>query len=178
MEPMIPSPQPYQSTPRPPEPTLHATDLNPVPVVRVLSPVGVEYVFLAITLFVGAAALVAALISLVNGQYSFSVLSFPTAALAVTVPLFALLFLHLKKMESRIPSLKLDPSKRRTTQAIQIVSFVVNLFTLIGFIFAVFAKLGGQSTVSIGKAALDALSILVVAGGILTYYWFNEHRDR
>ena len=150
--------------------------LRPIPVVRVLSPVGVEYVFLTLTLLIGAGSLVAALLILVNGHADFGVLAFPVASLVVTVPLFATIFLHLKKQELRNPQLKLDPSKRRSTQATQIISFLVCLFTLIGFLFSVFSKLGGQSGMSVGKAALNALCILAVAGGILWYYWHDEHK--
>lgn len=152
--------------------------LRPTPVVKVLSPVGVEYVFLTVTLLIGAASLIGVLISLVNGKTDFGVLAFPTATLTVTVPLFAALFLHLKKLEAQNPALRLDASKRRSTQFTQIAAFVVSLLTLIGFVTSVFAKLGGQSSLSVGKAFLNSLCILVVSGGILAYYWYDEHRNR
>src|SRR5262249_30988326 len=145
-------------------------------VVKVLSPVGVEYVFLTISLVVGAVALAAVLISLVNGKTDFSVLAFPVAVLLVTLPVFAVIFLHLKSLESGNPALKLDPSKRRSTQFTQIAAFVACMFALIGFVFDIFNKLGGQSGPSAVKAGLDALCILVVAGGILAYYWRDEHK--
>ncbi len=150
---------------------------RPVPVVRVLSPVGVEYVFLTFTLFTGAIGLTSVLIALVNGKFDFDVLSFPAAVLLVSVPTFAWLFLYLKKQELLRPALKLDPSKRRSTQFSQIVSFAVCFFTLIGLVFAIFAKLGGQLDFSVFKAILDSLCVLVVAGGILTYYWRDEHKS-
>jgi hypothetical protein len=153
-----------------------ATGIQPVPVVKVLSPVGVEYVFLTLTLLVGAGSLIGVLLALVNGGTSFQDLSFPVASLVVTVPLFALLFLHLKKLELQNPNLALDPSKRRSTQATQILSFLVSLFTFIGFIFSIFASMSGQVGTSAGKAALDALCVLVVSGGILWYYWRDEHK--
>jgi hypothetical protein len=149
---------------------------SPVPVVRVLSPFGVEYVFMTICLFVGAIALVTALISLANGKIDFSVLAFPAATLLISVPVFAVLFLRLKKLELKRPELKLDPSKRRSTQFTQITAFTVVLFTLIGLVFNIFMKLGGQGGLPIVKAILDTLCILVVAGGILAYYWRNEHK--
>jgi hypothetical protein len=156
----------------------NSSQTKPVPVVRVLSPVGVEYVFLTITLFVGAIALASALIALVNGKTDFSVLAFPAAVLLITVPTFAGFFLRLKKLEVDLPEMRLDPSKRRSTQFTQIVSFIVILFTLIGFVFDVFMKLGGQGGPSIVKAILDALCVLVVAGGILAYYWRDEHKRK
>lgn len=149
-----------------------------MPVVRVLSPMGVEYVFLTVTLFIGAGSLMGTLLLLVNGATEFSALSFPVAALIVCVPLFAFLFLRLKKMEVRDPSLRFDASKRRSTQFTQIVAFIVSIFTLIGLVFTLFAKMGGDSTVSIGKALLDTLCVLVVAGGVLAYYWLDEHKSR
>ena len=152
--------------------------IQPVPVVRVLSPFGIEYVFMTLCLFAGAIALIVALITLANGKTDFSVLAFPAATLLVTVPVFGFFFLRLKKLELNNPSLRLDASKRRSTQVTQVVAFLTVLFTAIGFIFDIFMKLGGQSGPSIGKAALDALCLLVVAGGILYYYWRDEHKQR
>ncbi|HEY8999352.1 MAG TPA: hypothetical protein VIM53_03460 [Candidatus Saccharimonadales bacterium] len=148
------------------------------PIVKVLSPFGVEYVFLALTLFFAASGLIAALLILVNGSASFSALSFPVATLLVTVPVFSFLFLRLKKLEMRMPHLRLDASKRRTTQFIQIISFIATISSVIGFVYSVFAKMAGQSGTSVGKAFLDALCFVVVAGGILAYYWREEHASR
>lgn len=174
-----PTPPAFTPTPAPASEaqSLANVDTQPMAVVRVLSPVGVEYVFMTICLFAGAIALVAALISLVNGKTDFSVLAFPAATLLVTVPLFGCLFLRLKKLELAKPELRLDPSKRRSTQFTQIFAFLTVLFTLVGFVFDVFMKLGGQSGPSIGKAALDAMCLLLVAGGILAYYWRDEHKQ-
>ncbi|HSX36240.1 MAG TPA: DUF5671 domain-containing protein [Patescibacteria group bacterium] len=179
-----PQPQPIWQPPVPEQvaqPQAEPVDrqsLRPMPVVRVLSPMGVEYVFLTVTLFIGAGSLMGTLLLLVNGATEFSALSFPVAALIVCVPLFAFLFLRLKKMEVRDPSLRFDASKRRSTQFTQIVAFIVSIFTLIGLVFTLFAKMGGDSTVSIGKALLDTLCVLVVAGGVLAYYWLDEHKSR
>jgi hypothetical protein len=152
--------------------------VNPSAVVQVLSPMGVEYVFMTISLFAAAGGLAAALIALVNGKTDFTVLAFPTALLLVSVPVFALLFLHAKKQELLRPVLRQDPSKRRSTQLTQIICFIISLFTLVGFVTSVFAKLGGQSDASIGKVLLDCLVLLVVFGGILAYYWRDEHTNR
>ncbi len=149
--------------------------LRPTPVVKVLSPLGVEYIFLTITLLTGATSLITALLLLINGGAHFSALAFPTAALTVTVPVFALIFLDLKKQEMRRPELKLDPSKRRSTQFTQIVAFLVSLMAIIGFVFSIFGKMSGDN-VSIWKAFLDTIFVLAVAGGILAYYWNDEHK--
>jgi hypothetical protein len=160
----------------PAEPPKSPGGIVPQPVVKVLSPRGVEYVFLTIALFTGAIGLASALISLVNGKTDFSVLAFPAATLLVSVPVFAWLFLRLKKAELANPSLQLDPSKRRSTQFTQIFSFIVSFFTLIGCVSFIFAKMAGQYNGSILKVILDVLVILLVAGGILVYYWRDEHR--
>jgi hypothetical protein len=149
---------------------------EPIAVVRVLSPVGLQYVFLTICLFAGAVAMIAVLIALVNGKTDFAVLAFPAAVLLVTVPIFAGLFLHLKQLELDHPELRRDPSKRRSTHFTQIIAFIVLLLTLIGLIFDIFENLGGQGGLSVGKALLDALCIVLVSGGILAYYWHDEHK--
>lgn len=158
-----------------PPPLQHTTGMRPTPVVKVLSPFGVEYVFMTIALFIAGFALTGLLLMLVNGQIGFSSLAFPTAMLVVSVPVFAGLFLHLKKMELQMPELKYDASKRRSTQFTQIVAFLSCIFTLIGFVYVLFASIGGGGAISIGKAALNALCILAVAGGVLAYYWYDEH---
>lgn len=186
--PVMPTPSPFEpasfSPPPPPPPQLAAPSFDaqpqpgvvPVPVVQVLSPRGVEYAFLTIALFTGAIGLGSALISMVNGKFDFNVMAFPVALLVVALPVFAWLFLRLKNAELRDPSLRLDASKRRSTQLIQIISFVISFFTLIGFVSIIFAKLSGNYDGSIFKVLLDVLVVIGVAGGILAYYWRDEHR--
>jgi hypothetical protein len=150
--------------------------VNPQPVVQVLSPRGVEYVFLTISLFTAAIGLTSGLLASLNGQIKYTTLSFPSALLIVGLPIFGWLFLRLKKAELREPSAALDASKRRSTQSIQIITFVVTLFSLIGLVAAIFAKMGGQLSTSLGKIVLDILVLLIIFGGILAYYWHDEHR--
>ena len=96
--------------------------------------------------------------------------------LLVSLPIFAWLFLRLKKAELLDMNARMDASKRRTTQAIQIITFTFCFFTLIGFVTVVFAKMGGSYGGSIGKVILDVLVIEAIAGGILFYYWRDEHK--
>lgn len=153
-----------------------STGVNPMPVVKVLSPRGVEYVFLIICLFVAAISLASLLIAIVNSQYGFSVLSLPVSGLVVSVPLFSWLFLRLKKAELMDTTARLDASKRRSTQFTQIATFLVCFFTLIGLVTVILDKIGGNFTGSIVKPILDVLVIEIVSGGILFYYWRDEHR--
>lgn len=148
----------------------------PVAVVKVLSPVGVEYVFMTFTLFITALAVIGILLTFIHSGMSYAALIFPTATLVIALPVFATLFLHLKRLELQTPSLRLDPSKRRSTQLIQVISFLVCFFTLISFVYAVMASVGGLIDTPVSKIALDALAVLVVAGGILAYYWRDEHK--
>lgn len=151
-------------------------DDRPVPVVQVLSVKGVEYTMMTLTLWFVAGAMIWALLSLANGMTSFSVLAFPASLLLVCVPIFAYFFLRLRKAELADPRLRFEASKRRLSQFTQIIAFATCLFNIIGFVYLVMTKLGGSGSISIGKAILNLVIVLAVAGGVLVYYWFDEHR--
>ena len=161
----------HQAVPeRPPAP-----QLMPQPVVQVLSPRGMEYVFLTICLFIGAFGLGWALIAMVNGNFGVPVLAFPLACMVVAVPVFGWLFLRLKQAELVNPALRADPSKRRTTQLTQIISFITAIFSLVGMITALTAKLAGDYDANAARIIATSLVIFCIAGGILAYYWYDEH---
>jgi len=165
-------------TPMPVDPpVLNSSGVQPVAVVKVLSVRGVEYLFMSILLWVGAGSLIVLILSIVNGQTGFDTLAFPLALLLVGLPGFAWLFLRLKKAELADPSLKLDPSKRRSTQRTQVLAFVVCLINLITYVYLVLQSFGGDSDANIGKSTLNTAVILLVAGGVLAYYWVDEHRQ-
>lgn len=148
----------------------------PVPVVKVLSVRGVEYAMMSIMLWFAAGSLVWLLLSLVNKFDDFQVLAYPAAQLTVTLPVFLALFFRLKKAELADAGLRLDPSRRRFTQITQVVAFLTCVFSTITYVYLLFAKLGGQDVTAIGKATANLAIVLAIAGGILTYYWFDEHR--
>lgn len=150
---------------------------TPVPVVKVLSVRGVEYAMMSLALWFGAGGLIWILLSLIYGSNGFSALAFPVSLLVVCVPVFSFFFIRLRKQELANPELKLEPSKRRLSQTTQILAFLVCLFNLIGFVYLMMAKAGGESKASLSQSILGLLAILVVAGGILIYYWFDEHRN-
>lgn len=181
--------KPYVTPPQPANPvSYNSTELVnnveavdqasvvPTPVVQVLSPRGVEYVMLTIALFTSAIGLVSILLCLVNGQTSLVSLSLPVSLMLVGLPIFAGLFLRLKKAELNNPSLKLDQSKRRSTQTTQIVAFIVSLFTLVGLFVSIFAAISGTMD-NLGKTIASTLIVFIVFGGILAYYWWDEHRN-
>jgi hypothetical protein len=152
---------------------------NPIPVVKVYSTRGVEYGMMTIVLWVLASTLAWLLINLINGSKTFDYLVVPTSALVVCVPVFGLLFLRLKKAELATPSLKYEPSKRRWSQLTQFVAFIVVLVNLIVFVYEILVRFGtDKKSESLMKSSLTTLVILVIAGGILAYYWFEEHRNK
>jgi hypothetical protein len=150
----------------------------PLAVVQALSVRGLEYTMMSLSLWLIAGSVIWVLISLINGGTSFKLLVLPTSILIACVPVFSLLFFRLKKEELANPDLRFDPSKRRLSQFTQIVAFSACLFNVVGFIYLALGKVAGEGGASIGKAALTLLAVLVVAGGVLAYYWLDEHKIR
>ncbi len=187
---VIPPPQPLQpdtsarlprieeapKDPVIPAPTVSADQTVSMPVVKVLSVRGLEYLMMSISLWFGAGGLLWGVLTAINGGTSFAILALPASLALVGILIFAGFFIRLKKAELKDPSLRLDASKRRSSQITQIVTFLVLFFNLITFVYLVFANLGGKSSVSIGKAVINLLVVTAIAGGILAYYWVNEHR--
>lgn len=151
-------------------------DDKPVPVVRVLSVRGVEYLFMTLTLFFSAASLVSMLLIIINAEASFEVMAFPLSLLIVSLPLFGFFFVRLRRAELAEPALRLEASKRRLSQGSQLVTFLTCVFTVVTVVNILLAKLAGSYESSIGKVLANAAVILVFAGGIFTYYWFDEHK--
>lgn len=151
-------------------------DDRPVPVVKVLSVRGVEYAMMSILLWFGAGSLIFILIALIQGGNSFETLAFPLALLLVTTPGFAYLYLRLRRAELADPSLRLEASKRRYSQITQIVAFLTCFFNIVTVVYMLLSIAGGTEGVSIGKTLGSAVAVLAVAGGILAYYWVDEHR--
>jgi hypothetical protein len=174
VQPPIPEPtQPISM----PTPTLGtSTSDQPIAVVQVLSTRGVEYTMMTLALWFGAASLIWLLLSLLNGDSSYDTLSLPVSALVVSVPVFGLLFLKLRRDELANPELRLDPSKRRLSQFTQIFAFAAVFFNIIGLVYEIMQKMAGHYSGSVGKLVGDVAIIFVIAGGVLFYYWVDEHR--
>lgn len=160
------------------QPGLPASDVYPTAVVQVLSTRGVEYWMMTLALYLGAGGLLAILLAIFNGGIQFEILAFPVSLLLVCLPLFSYLFLRLKKAELMDPRLKFDPSKRRLTQFTQVITFAICLFDIIGIVFAILASIAGHGFGPLWKYLLNSIVVLIVAGGILAYYWIDEHHGR
>lgn len=171
---------PPNSPHQPPTPQTISPQPNsdePVPVVRVLSVRGVEYAMMTIALWFAATGLVWVALNALNGSGNFDFLVVPLSVLITALPLFAVLFIRLKRAELANPALRLEPSKRRLSQLTQILAFLAVLINLTVFVYNVLQKINDKGP-SLGKSVLNLLVITVVAGGILVYYWFDEHRTR
>lgn len=149
---------------------------KPVPVVQVFSVRGVEYAFMSLMLWFGAGALITALDTLIMGPVSFDALSYPVSVLVVSLPIFSWLFLRLRKSELIKPELRLEASKRRWSQITQLVTFLAVFFHLIALVYILVTKVGGGWNGSLPKTMGVILVNILVAGGILAYYWADEHK--
>jgi hypothetical protein len=179
------TPQPVMHTPVFPAPTtpqpstnsvLSSNDDRPVPVVRVLSVRGIEYAMMTIMLFFWSGSLIIILVSLIMGGADFAALAFPVALLIIGFPTFSFFYIRLRRAELRDPSLRLEASKRRFSQITQIVAFLTCFFNLVALVFILISAAAGNPTTSIGKFFGATAVILLIAGGILAYYWIDEHK--
>lgn len=149
---------------------------DPIPVVKMLSTRGVEYGMMTMVLWLVATSLAWIGLNYIHGGKGFDSVVVPVSVLIVSVPFFGFLFLRLKKAELSNPALKHEPSKRRWSQMTQFLAFFACLVNLIFFVYTIMQHFGSSKSESIGKAVLDLAVILIIAGGILAYYWADEHR--
>lgn len=159
---------------------------QPIGVVKVFSTRGVEYYFMLIALAISAAALSTLLFSIAdellgNGRSTFDtgIIAFTASALIVAFPVFAFLFLRLKKAELENPQLRLDQSRRRMVQIALIVSFIIGIFSTIGYLFTLLAAAFGGSDYEISDVGLmitDFVITVAIVGGIFVYFWLDSHR--
>lgn len=170
--PVAPSPVPSAAGTLP----NYARTDQPTAVVKVLSVRGLEYLMMSLALWVGSFALAGILLSLINSGTSFDVLSFPVSSLVVATGLFTLFFRRLKKAELWDPNLRFDPSKRRLSQLTQVVAYIAVFISLIGIVYSTLAKLSSDLSQTYWKLLLDFVVVIAVAGGVLAYYWIDEHK--
>jgi Domain of unknown function (DUF5671) len=153
---------------------------QPIAVVSNWTTRGLEYMIMFIALGVAATSLGWVLHNFVDsglgltGTMFEEGVSFASASLVVTLPIFAVLFLRLKKGELRDPSLRQDSSRKRMTQLTLLITFLIGLTHIVGYIYSLL----NPSTANIsplGSLAHMLITVLI-AGGIFTYYWMDEHR--
>jgi hypothetical protein len=176
--------------PPPPAPAGSAKLLQQQPTAQQYTSRGLEYVILFIALAVSALSLGSILNSTVNNVYGGGdsvpqVASFATAALVVSLPIFALLFLRLKRAEARDPELLRNHFPKRSMTMLLIITFLIGIGNIIYFVYSIITNgtssdsynwLGSQSATDILGNFMHLLVTLVIAGSIFAYYWRELHR--
>lgn len=175
--------------PPPPPPAAlmrHDDAHKPIAVVNTLTTRGLEYIIMFIALGASAISLALLLHNIVNGLYASRIDSYgsanayETATLVVSLPIFAILFLRLKAAELKDSTLFRDPSRRRAVQLTLIVTFLVGLFTIIGYIYELMNSATGttaqNTSEQFGPNLIHLLISLGISGGIFAYYWRDSHR--
>lgn len=189
-------PPPPNASNRSSEPVMYHTKPNqPVSVVQNLSVRGFEYMVMFITLLASAFSVgwlahsfINTLFSKASNTYDYggtdSFSTFAVTILLVSFPIFAYMFIRLKKAELADPSLRHDSSRRKLTQLTQLVTFVVGLGYLIYFIYNLITpETGYSSSYSVDSSPsfleqlLHMLVTMTIAGGIFLYLWRDEHRE-
>lgn len=171
---------------------------HPLAVTEVYSTYGIEYLIMFISLAASSisfASLVNSVIDLLmknaQGTVGSFFNSYAAAALIVSFPVFAYLFLRLEAKEENEAALLNDASRRRGMQIVLVISFLAALFTLIGYVSSLFGTSsisqvassytgsGTSPAVSSGGSGfasfLHVAVSLVIAGGIFIYYWRKLH---
>lgn len=174
--------------PPPPSQNLQTNKNNsPIAVVHNVTTRGLEYIIMFLAMGVSALALGFLLHSTANSwlgvdAYSFfdGLVPFATSALIVALPIFIFLFLRLKKAELTDTSLRQDPSRKRAIQLTLVVTFLIGIFNLIGYITSLLNSSGGYGEQSTSEGTLNntihALITVSIAGAIFAYYWIDSHR--
>ncbi|HSX01190.1 MAG TPA: DUF5671 domain-containing protein, partial [Candidatus Saccharimonas sp.] len=126
--------------------------------------------------------------SLVDTLFGFTndlngITAYASPALIVALPIFAILFLRLKKAEDAEPAIRSDPSRRHAIQLLLIVAFAWGIGRLIVYIYSLLngngadSYLGSNITAPLGNF-LHTLITVTIAGGLFAYYWIDEHREK
>ncbi|HEX5797484.1 MAG TPA: DUF5671 domain-containing protein [Candidatus Saccharimonadales bacterium] len=169
---------------------------HPLPVAEVYSTYGMEYIIMFISLGVAAFSFGSLLNSVIDLAYKHSgnFISglfdpYAEAALIISFPIFAFLFLRLESKEKSNPSLLTDASRRRGMQITLVASFIVGLIILSGYIGTLLsntsagdvlnsysANYSADTGSSAGADFLKALVNVSIAGSIFGYYWYKLHR--
>lgn len=106
-----------------------------------------------------------------QGVYTFGV-----TVLLVTLPIFIVLFLRLKKAELLTPDLKKDASRRRMSHLTQFVAFLFGIGYIVYFVYAMINGVADDGTTdNLAKAFWQTLTTVVIAGSIFGYLWRDEH---
>lgn len=177
----------------PPPPEVHTAatmpsslqNNRPIAVIQQRTTKGLEYTIMFLALGITAISLGELLHSLVNSNFganaSSGLSSYASSALLVALPIFAVLFLRLKKAEIENPTIRTDASRRHAVQLTLITSFIWGIFRLTTYVYSLLNAGGGESYLGSDNSSgaanlLHTIITLIIAGGIFAYYWIDEHR--
>lgn len=173
---------------------------RPIAVVQSLSVRGFEYSIMFLSLWASAVAMIILGINTINdiydktnGSYTYgsgnSGSTLAITMLLVTFPVFAYMFLRLKKAEYNEPDLRHDSSRRKWTQLTMLVSFLSAVGFTIYFIYQLISPESAGSTyfdegngtystssTPILQRFFQTLVSLVVSGTIFAYYWREDRK--
>lgn len=167
---------------------------EPISVVQNLSTRGFEYSIMFVSLLATAFSIGAILHAFVSNLFaeqattsdpyysssSDGVYSFAATVLLVTLPIFIVLFLRLKKAELADPSLKKDPSRKRMSHFTQFLAFLVGIGYIVAFFYGLIngTAADGSGGPGVGESFLQMLITLIIAGSIFGYLWKDEHATK
>ncbi len=167
--------------PPPSATTTMPTQSAPVTVVATRSTQGLEYLIMFISLWVAATSLAFLLHGTVDGLFNNTgsleeVLPLASTAILVTLPIFSLMFLRLKRSEQKNPNERNDPSRKNAIHLTLIVTFLLGLYNVITYLYGF---MGGhqdyETHVSPIADLLHTVITLGITGSIFTYYWRDQH---
>jgi hypothetical protein len=162
----------------PPTATLLGTDSS-IKIVALSTAAGLEYAIMFLSLGVAAASFIGILFSAIDKTYGPVTVSSGhvpavAAALIVSFPIFAGIFLWLNKREQRQPELRKDQNRKRIVQLSLIVTFLIGLGLVTLYAYRLLNAVELKSSPLV--EGLHLITSLGVSGLIFGYFWFDEHR--
>lgn len=150
-------------------------------VVPYRSTAGLEYLIMFLSLWIFSLALAGVLhdavdtLSSSTDSFYQNTVSFAMAALVVSLPIFAYLFLRLKKQELANPDIRRDINRKNAVQLTLLVTFLIGVGRTIFYIYQLLNSNSGNN-----GSLLDNLGHTIVtvgiAGTIFVYYWKDDHK--
>lgn len=162
-------------------PTGESANQSATVVVETSTTTGIEYRIMFLALWISAIAFGGLVHDMVdsligsNAYPHFGGLAAGTAML-VCFPIFALLFMRLKKMELLNPATRKDQFRKKSVQATVLFSFIIGVINIIYLVYITLSG-GAVAGTEVSEAILHTLVTVGICGGIFAYYWSDIHRD-
>lgn len=168
---------------------------QPSSVVERSSTLGIEYAVMFLALGIGAISLGSMFhnwLDVASGLTDMFENPLAMAAVIIALPIFAVLFLRLRRIEQARPEVRADSSRRKWIQITLLVSFLIGLGHIIWYVYNLLNGYGGyqefsysgESQPSLSTGAYQLLQFghlavtLLIAGSIFAYYWIDEHKQK